>query len=123
MLNPATFMRAADDPHAAIRHIAVRKRDPGGNQQRLAQVQVVPVLMPRDESPVVGIFAEQRGVVDENVRSDDLFDCIEHTGVRGEIVCPAVKEVRVARLRGIRPGAELLAKAIVGATKPRRLLF
>ena len=48
---------------------------------------------------------------------DDLFDRIEDARVGGEVVGPAMKEMRIAGLRGIRAGAELLAKVFVAARK------
>ena len=50
-------------------------------------------------------------------RPDDLLDRIEHRRVRRQVVSPAVKEVRVPGLRGIRAGAELLAEALYESRK------
>ena len=55
--------------------------------------------------------------MDENVRADNLLYRIEHARVGRQVVGPAVEEVRVARLKGVGAGAELLAKAFMRAAK------
>jgi hypothetical protein len=62
--------------------------------------------VPGDEAGVVGLLAEERGGVDEDVRADQALDEVEERGMGGQLVCPAEVQVGL-RVPGRRPLAEV----------------
>jgi hypothetical protein len=68
------------------------------------------------------ILAKQRRVVNEDIPTDDCLDGIEDSRMSRKIVRPAVKQVQIARLRGIGPGTKFLAKHFIIGTKFCRFL-
>src|SRR5262249_56885150 len=71
-------MRTRNHAHAAVRPIARREGDPGGDDLRLAQAPVGRILVPRYESGIARLLYEKAGAPAQDVPAQDFGHRVQH---------------------------------------------
>src|ERR1700758_4235074 len=91
----SSAVRASNYAQAAVVYRTIGESYPRGDIL-LAQFCIVPVLMPRNIAGISRQLPKQAGAMDENVRSNDIFDGIQNTRMRSQLHGPGMKEMQVS---------------------------
>src|SRR5262249_43048805 len=107
-------------------HAAVVDRTIGEGQPRrdilLAQFCPVSVLVPWDIARISRQLPKQAAAVDENVRSNDIFNGIQDTELRSQLHGPGMKEMQLSEALGVCLLSQRSLQGIQLITNLRRLL-
>ena len=68
---------------------------------RRIEVEIVVILVPRNVGLVPRFLDIHRGVIDQNIGADDIFDRIQHLGMMDNPICPLEQQIRLRALRKI----------------------
>src|SRR5215471_4055854 len=95
MRDNAAAMGTADYAHATIIRRAVTERQPRCGIFQFVQTDIKPVLMPGNISRVTRTLPEHCAGMDQNVRTKNVFNSIEHSGMQDQVLHPTMEELQV----------------------------
>ncbi len=84
---------AGDHSHAAGCFGCIGQRHLGGHMFRRIEVEIVVILVPRNVGLVPRFLDIHRGVIDQNIGADDIFDRIQHLGMMDNPIRPLEQQI------------------------------